>query len=137
MAKSALMTTARQTVTGSDGETQANPFDFGAGHIVPNAANDPGLVYDTSNDEYDAFACAIESPAVTADRCTELEDAGLSLLPADLNQPAISVGRLANERTVRRTVTNVGEQSETYTANVVPPSGIFSILTIFGWSPRR
>ena len=122
--KSALMTTARQTVSGSDGETPANPFDFGAGHIVPNNAVDPGLVYETSNDEYDAFACGIASPAVTDDRCSELEAAGFSFSAADLNQPAISVGRLANERTVRRTVTNPGEQSATYTASVVPPSGI-------------
>ena len=63
--KSALMTSARQDITADDGETPANPFDFGAGHIVPNAARTPGLVYDVSNDEYDAFACGTASPAVS------------------------------------------------------------------------
>ena len=33
--KSALMTTTRQDVAASLGTSDANPFDFGAGHIVP------------------------------------------------------------------------------------------------------
>ena len=40
------MTTARQNVKKEDGVSRADPFDFGAGHIVPNLAVDPGLVYD-------------------------------------------------------------------------------------------
>jgi len=122
--KSALMTTARQSVFVADGETPANPFEFGAGHIVPNDANDPGLVYDVSDDEFDAFACGVESPAVTSARCDELEAAGLSFAAADLNQPSIAVARLANERTVSRRVTNVADQAEAYVANVIAPSGI-------------
>src|SRR5262249_25759500 len=43
MIKSALMTTASQILgSGSD----ATPFAQGAGHITPNKAADPGLVYD-------------------------------------------------------------------------------------------
>ena len=122
--KSALMTTARQSVTATGSEDSANPFDFGAGHIVPNDAADPGLVYDVSGDEYDAFACGTESPAVSAERCDELSLAGLSFAGADLNQPSIAVERLANQRTISRTVTNVSDQAETYTANIVAPSGI-------------
>jgi hypothetical protein len=122
--KSALMTTARQSVSASDGESSAVPFDYGAGHIVPNDAVDPGLVYDVGDDDFDAFACGTESPAVSADRCDELALAGMSFAGADLNQPSIAVERLANERTISRSVTNVGEAAETYTANVVPPSGI-------------
>ena len=122
--KSALMTSAHQSLTVADGETSALPFDFGAGHIVPNDAVDPGLVFDVGDDEFDAFACGTESPAVSAERCDELAAAGLSFAGADLNQPSIAVERLADERTVSRRVTNVGDQSETYTANIVPPSGI-------------
>jgi subtilisin family serine protease len=122
--KSALMTTTRQDITADDGETRALPFDFGAGHIVPNDAVDPGLVYDVSNDEYDAFACGTDSPAVAEQRCDELAAAGFSFAGADLNQPSIAVSRLANERTVTRHVTNVSDESATYTADVVPPAGI-------------
>jgi subtilisin family serine protease len=122
--KSALMTTARQDVTADDGETQALPFDFGAGHIVPNDAARPGLIFDVSNDEYDAFACGTASPAVSTERCDALAAAGYSFASADLNQPAIAIGRLANQRTVTRRVTNVGEEATTYAVNVEPPAGI-------------
>lgn len=122
--KSALMTTARQSVTVADGETLATPFDFGAGHIVPNDATDPGLVYSVTSDEFDAFACGTASPALSAGRCDELAAAGMSFAGSDLNQPSISIERLANERTVSRRVTNVSDQAETYTANIVPPAGV-------------
>ena len=122
--KSALMTTARQSLTGSDGASPANPFDFGAGHIVPNDAVDPGLVYDVTDDEYDAFACAPDSPAIAVDRCNALNAAGLSFAAADLNQASIAIERLANERTISRRVTNVGDQTESYAAIVIAPSGI-------------
>lgn len=122
--KSALMTTARQDINKADGETAANPFDFGAGHIVPNDSVDPGLTYDTSDDEYDAVACGISSPAVDAARCDALAAAGFSFGAADMNQPSISVSTLINERTVTRRVTNVSDDSETYVANIEMPPGI-------------
>ena len=122
--KSALMTTARQDITLADGETDALPFDFGAGHIVPNSAIDPGLVYDVSDDEFDAFACGIESPAVSSDRCAELNRAGYSFASEDLNQPSIAISRLASQQTVTRHVTNVSDEAATYTAEIVPPPGI-------------
>jgi hypothetical protein len=122
--KSALMTTAHQDLTGSDGATTALPFDYGAGHIVPNDSVDPGLVYDVTADEYDAFACGIASPGVTEERCNELSALGHSFAGADLNQPSLAIERLANERTVSRRVTNVSDESATYVANVVAPVGI-------------
>lgn len=127
--KSAFMTTARQDLTASDGESAAHPFDYGAGHIVPNSAIDPGLVYDVSDDAYDAFACGTASPIVAAERCQQLEDAGFSFAGADLNQPSIAVARLASERTVSRQVTNVGDMAETYVAEVVAPTGIGVTVT--------
>lgn len=122
--KSALMTTAYQDVTQSDGETPALPFDFGSGHIDPNRAIDPGLVFDVTADEYDAFACGTGSPAVEAARCDALAADGLSFAAADLNQPSISVSRLANTRTITRRVTNIGDASGSYAAEISPPSGI-------------
>jgi subtilisin family serine protease len=119
--KSALMTTARQDVNQQDGTTPANPFDFGSGHIVPNNANDPGLVYEVTDDEYDAFACGTASPAVDQMRCDDLAAGGLSFEAENLNQPSITVSRLANMRTVTRRVTNVGDEAETYVATVSAP----------------
>jgi subtilisin family serine protease len=122
--KSALMTTAYQGVNQQDGETAAIPFDFGSGHIEPNRANDPGLVYDVTADEYDAFACGTASPAVDQPRCDSLAAAGLSFLAVDLNQPSIAASRLANTMTVSRTVTNVSGDSASYVAGIVAPAGI-------------
>jgi subtilisin family serine protease len=122
--KSALMTTARQDVNHQDGETAAIPFDFGSGHIEPNAANDPGLVYDVTNDEYDAFACGTASPAVDQARCASLTAANHSFHAVDLNQPSIALSRLTSSRTVMRRVTNVSEDSAAYMAEIVPPPGI-------------
>jgi hypothetical protein len=107
-----------------DGRTPANPFDFGSGHIAPNDANDPGLVYDISDDEYDAFACGIESPAIDQQRCDELAGAGISFAATALNQPNIVASRMTNAVTITRRVTNVGDESESYRAEVVAPGGM-------------
>ena len=122
--KSALMTTSRQDITASTGLGDANPFDFGAGHIVANMAIDPGLVYEITDDEYDAFACGIESPAVTDTRCDELEAAGMSFEARALNLPSISLSRLANSQTVTRRVTNVSEEAGSYNVEISPPPGM-------------
>ena len=127
--KSALMTTARQDVSASAGLADASPFDFGAGHIKPNTALNPGLVYEVSNDAYDAFACGVESPAITTERCDALAAAGLSLAPADLNQPAIALARLINSRTISRRVTNVSDEAGAYTVAVAAPPGVSISVT--------
>jgi len=119
--KSAMMTSSRQDLTQSDGEGQANPFEFGAGHIVPNAAFDPGLVYELGDDDYDAFACGLELETVAPERCDALRDAGYSFAPGDMNQPSIAVAKLISEHTVTRTVTNVSEQPVTYSATIANP----------------
>ncbi len=122
--RSALITSAHQDLQLSDSITAPNPFDSGGGHIVPNDAFQPGLVYDVSNDEYDAYACGTESPAVTAERCAVLAAAGLSFNARDLNQPSISISRLASRETVTRRVTNPGDEAESYNVEIAAPPGI-------------
>lgn len=127
--RSALMTSSRQDIVRDDNETPANPFDFGAGHIVPNGAVDPGLAYTVSAEEYDLFACAAASPAVSQARCDELQAGGFSFAPEDLNQPSISIPRLANERTVDRRVTNVSDSAQVFTPVVEAPPGIDVVVS--------
>jgi len=91
--KSALMTTARQDITSSSGIGLANPFDFGAGHIVPNSAIDPGLAYEITNDEFDAYFADMENEG------------------RQLNLPSVSLSKLAYSQTVTRRVTNVEDES--------------------------
>ncbi|KAL7212676.1 hypothetical protein ACSBR2_015372 [Camellia fascicularis] len=60
MIRSALITTARlknnmgQPITDANG-SPATPFHYGAGHFQPSKAEDPGLVYDTTYNDYFLF----------------------------------------------------------------------------------
>lgn len=112
MIKSALMTSAYDVLDGAN----TNPvviFSQGAGHVRPNSAADPGLVYDSSFNDWVAFLCGATS-GVNPAYCSALAGAGYSLDPSDMNVPSISIGQLAGVQTVTRTVTNVG-QKEKYT----------------------
>ncbi|KAF1883021.1 hypothetical protein Lal_00003203 [Lupinus albus] len=63
--RSALMTTSYTTYKNGEtlqdcfDEKPATPFDFGAGHVDPVAALDPGLVYDADVEDYLGFLCAL------------------------------------------------------------------------------
>ncbi len=120
--RSALMTTARQDLLLADGGS-AGPFDFGAGHIVPDLAVDPGLVYEAGRDDYDAFGCGIGLTGIGDERCDALREAGLSLEAADLNLPSMASHALVHSRSIRRRVTNVGPAA-VYQATVEAPPGI-------------
>lgn len=122
--RSALMTTARQDVKLADGETPAGPFDIGAGHVVPNRAVDPGLVYEAGKDEYDAFNCGNELPLAGTPECDALIAAGFSTDPSDLNLPSIALAELAYRHSITRRVTNVGETMVQFEASVESPEGI-------------
>jgi subtilisin family serine protease len=121
--RSALMTTARQDVLNQDGETAADPFDFGAGHVVPNAAFAPGLVYDAGIDDYDAFLCGRDQPRDSAVDCARLEADGYATDGSELNLPTIATDDLVSEQVIRRRVTNVGEAAQ-FVASVEMPTTI-------------
>jgi len=104
--KSAIMTTSRQDISSSGGIADASPFDFGGGHIDPNPAIDPGLVYEITNDEYDAFAADMENEG------------------RHLNLPSVSLASLPNSQTVTRRVTNVDDESGSYLIEISPPPGM-------------
>ncbi|MCU0976040.1 MAG: hypothetical protein MUC71_06975 [Steroidobacteraceae bacterium] len=118
------MTTARQNVVKEDGVTPADPFDFGAGHVDPNKAIDPGLVYDSGLFDYLAGSCETVTPLVSADGCSFLQSLGFSLDPADLNLPSIGISQLPGAKTIKRTVTYVGKRGSTvFEAKVEAPAG--------------
>ncbi len=121
--RSALMTTARQDLLKEDGATPADAFDFGAGHIVPNAALNPGLLYLATPEDYDAFLCGTGAPRLSDPACLALETDGFSTRAPDLNLPSIAHGNLVFEDSLTRRVYNSGP-SGTYTLSVDPPPGI-------------
>ncbi|MFE7278296.1 S8 family serine peptidase [Streptomyces sp. NPDC057623] len=124
--KSALMTTA--TTADSDGKpiqrsgADATPLNYGAGQVVPNAAADPGLVYNSTSADWTAYICAIEGRLVDEngdDVCAAVAETD----PSDLNYPTISVGDLVGSQTITRTVTNVAPTPGDYTVTTTAPRG--------------
>ncbi len=120
--KSALMTTATDVLEQFTGTTASDAsalraFAQGAGHVQPNSAMDPGLVYDSDIRDWLAFLCGATTGGVTPATCTQLAGLGYSLDRRDINTPSIAVGGLAGQVTVKRKVTNVGKKTSTYTAS--------------------
>ena len=131
MIKSALMTTGTDVIDGGVPAPNTNPvliFRQGGGHVKPNSAADPGLVYDAGFNDWLAFLCGATT-GVTAATCNALNGAGYSLDPSDLNVASISIGALAGTQTIRRTVTNVGSHSSTYSATLQGLTGITRTIT--------
>ena len=126
--KSALMTTTYSTL--NDGLTGLSngllPWSQGAGHVQPNKATDPGLVYNAGKNDWVKYQCKVNKPAVLpASDCTTI---GTLNETYELNLPSITVGTVVGNVTVPRTVTNVGTASATYTATASVP-GFTTVVT--------
>lgn len=124
--KSAMMTTARQTTDAGEpimhGSTEATPFNYGAGEVVPRRMYNPGLVFDSTTRDWIGYACGIGQDVANADgssACTGLEPKD----PSDLNYPTIGVGELAGSQVVTRRVTNVTNQRLQFVPQVEAPAG--------------
>ncbi|KAJ8500256.1 hypothetical protein OPV22_010808 [Ensete ventricosum] len=126
--KSALVTTAHTAnAYGFPIEAEgvprklADPFDFGGGHIDPNKAADPGLVYDVYPQDYSKFFNCTYAPSSTCDS----EHSRLY----HLNLPSIAIPDLKKTPlTVWRTVTNVGDTDSIYRAIGESPPGVDMVV---------
>jgi subtilisin family serine protease len=129
--KSALMTTGYDVLDGGTPAPNTNPvliFRQGAGHVQPNKAADPGLVYDSSWNDWLAFLCGTTN-AVGQGTCTALKNLGYSTDASDMNVASIAIGDLAGVQTVKRKVTNVGSTAATYNASVTGMAGINTVVS--------
>jgi hypothetical protein len=124
MIKSALMTTGVDVLDGgTPPASETNSvliFRQGAGHVQPNSAADPGLVFDSNYYDWLAFICATQ-PEGLANTCNALWGAGYSRNASDFNSPSIALGALPGSQTITRTVKNVSDSAETYVASVNMP----------------
>ncbi|CAN6225739.1 unnamed protein product [Urochloa humidicola] len=147
MIRSALITTATTLdntdreildngVVDRDGTIKAaTPFAAGAGHVRPQLAMDPGLVYDASPRDYVDFLCALNYTTEQLRRfapdmatCTRELPGGA----AGLNYPSFVVvfDGHTGVRTLTRTVTKVSEEeAETYKVIVKAPDHVKVIVT--------
>ncbi|KAF7142287.1 hypothetical protein RHSIM_Rhsim05G0181300 [Rhododendron simsii] len=127
--KSAIMTTARtrdNTVNPMRNGTsmKATPFSYGAGHIRPNRAAHPGLVYDLNANDYLDFLCGIgynQTIIKLFSKAPYSCPSNFSLL--DFNYPSITIPNLSGSVTVSRTVKNVGSPG-VYAASIREPRGV-------------
>lgn len=119
-----------------DGSTNytASPYAYGSGHVHPQRATDPGLIFDITPDDYLQFMCAM--PYNQSQKLTITEDAASCpaaaaaepARPEDLNYPSFSAvftkldaaaaGGSGSWMTTyfTRTLTNVGPPNSTYRA---------------------
>ncbi|XP_037492880.1 subtilisin-like protease SBT5.3 [Jatropha curcas] len=131
--KSAIMTTARtrsnikQPIL-TNLFDKANPFNYGSGHIWPNRATDPGLVYDLTPKDYLNFLCSIGYNATQISAfagapysCPSKNTTTNFLL--DFNYPSITVPNLSKKVILTRTLKNVGTPG-VYRVRIDAPEGI-------------
>ncbi len=119
--KSALMTSSYDVL---DNVGTANKiFRMGAGHINPNAAADPGLIYDSGWNDWLAFLCGTTNGVGPA-TCSLLEMYGYSTEPSNLNVPSVAIGALAGTQTVSRTVENLYGATSHYEVSIEGLDGI-------------
>lgn len=125
--KSALMTSATDILDGAN-TNSAVIFRQGAGHVNPNGAASPGLVYNSGFTDWLAFLCGTTT-GVNPATCASLASAGYSFDASDFNSPSIAIGDLAGIQTITRKVTNVGTGTATYNAAVTGLSGFTVTVT--------
>ncbi|GAB2293780.1 hypothetical protein Dimus_027994 [Dionaea muscipula] len=138
--RSAMMTTSdplnRSNETIKDmGNHQlpASPVAMGNGHINPNKALDPGLIYDAGLDDYVNLLCAMNYTIQQIKlftkshpfNCSSSSSSSTAASDLDLNYPSFIALLNANDSNSHaitvmefwRTVTNVGGEGTTYTYN--------------------
>ena len=119
--KSALMTTGYDVLDGAN-TSPAVIFRQGAGHVRPNSAADPGLVYTAGFNDWLGFLCG--TGQLTASYCPTL-----GMDPSNLNVPSIAIGDLAGVQTVTRKVTNVSGGALTVNASVAGLTGVNAVVS--------
>ncbi|KAG9457606.1 hypothetical protein H6P81_002114 [Aristolochia fimbriata] len=136
--RSALMTTAY--VRDNRGEVMVDEatgnastvMDHGAGHVDPQRAMDPGLVYDISTGDYVDFLCnsnyTEKNIQVIARRYADCKGARRAGHVGNLNYPSMAVAFQSEAKKKMsthfiRTVSNVGEPKSEYKATVRSPEG--------------
>ncbi|KAK7381953.1 hypothetical protein VNO80_00535 [Phaseolus coccineus] len=111
-----------------DDNKPASPLASGSGHINPNKALNPGLVYDVGVQDYVNFLCALgyTQRKITVITGTSFNDCSRPSL--DLNYPSFIAFFSSNNswtttQEFQRTVTNVGEGPASYAASFTPLEG--------------
>ncbi|KAG6382574.1 hypothetical protein SASPL_157755 [Salvia splendens] len=144
--RSALMTTAYshdsrgETMLDESTGNTSTVMDYGAGHVHPQKAMDPGLVYDISSYDYVDFLCSSNYTAKNIQVVTRKAVAVCRRRRAhigNLNYPTLAAvfqqyGKHRLSTHFIRTVTNVGDPDSVYTVKIRAPAGV--VVTV---APER
>ncbi|KAK0580953.1 hypothetical protein LWI29_008026 [Acer saccharum] len=139
--KSALMTTAytlnnkKSPISDVTSSNSAGPFAYGSGHVDPERAVDPGLIYDITEEDYLKYLCSLnytssEIALFTDGTFTCPKNAAIQA--GDLNYPSFAFnfkGGVQNgSLEYKRTVTNVGIPTSCYAVQLEVPKGVSVIV---------
>ncbi|THF97621.1 hypothetical protein TEA_015686 [Camellia sinensis var. sinensis] len=123
--RSAMMTTANPLDNTNNPIRDLGNNLVGSGHIDPNRALDPGLVYDTPPQDYVNVLCYMNYTQKQILTVTRSNRYNCSTPSPDLNYPSFIALYNNNSaiHTFQRTLTNVGDGVATYNAEVIAPTG--------------
>ncbi|XP_065859063.1 subtilisin-like protease SBT1.1 [Euphorbia lathyris] len=119
----------------SSSSSSATPFSLGSGHVSPENAADPGLIYNITTVDYLNYFCSLNyttSQILQVSRTNYSCLGNINFQPGDLNYPSFAVnfgGDIEkNTLTYKRRVTNVGVSSSTYVAEIEEPNGVSIVV---------
>lgn len=132
--KSALMTTAdvndQRGRPIMDGDRPAGLFALGAGHVNPERAMNPGLIYDIKPEDHVTHLCTLGYSKSDVFSITHRNVSCHEILQKNrgfsLNYPSFSVifRNGDTRKTVIRRVTNVGKPNSIYSVEMKAPEGV-------------
>ncbi|KAL4581191.1 hypothetical protein LXL04_017401 [Taraxacum kok-saghyz] len=129
--RSAMMTTAytldnnKSVILDLTFGSPGTPLDYGAGHVDPNKAMDPGLVYDIKPDDYINYLCALNYTRNEIRVISKRSEISCANACLDLNYPSFTLilnNTNTTQVTFQRVLTNVGTSSSSYRAMVETPT---------------
>ncbi|XP_042386285.1 subtilisin-like protease 4 [Zingiber officinale] len=128
--KSAIITTANADMP-DELLKPALYFAKGAGHVNPNKATDPGLIYDITSDDYISYICGKFGKEGARTIARGVVDCSKTVTEEELNYPSILLAPKAGAAAkVSRVVTNVGPARSSYTVSMTISKIVVSAIVI-------
>ncbi|XP_057249921.1 subtilisin-like protease SBT5.4 [Beta vulgaris subsp. vulgaris] len=142
--KSAIMTTASpldntgMPIRDCDNASAATPFAYGTGHVRPNLAMDPGLIYNLNQYDYLNFLCTFPHNNTILEKFSKQHSykCPRSFNILDFNYPSISIPNFTGKAIVTRELTNVG-QPGTYIPRIEAPTGVSIVVEPKIWCSQK